>query len=65
MKKTKLAGVIAVILLAFALNYFAKKTSHPMCKVRFGDNESYEPLLGVSNGSSTETATQMRFQNRT
>jgi len=51
MKKTKLAGVIAVILLAFALNYFAKKTSHPMCKVRFGDNESYEPLLGVSNGS--------------
>ena len=51
MTKTMFAGVIAVILLAFALNHFAKQSSHPMCKLRFGDNENYEPLLGISNGS--------------
>ena len=51
MKKTMLTGVIAVILLAFALNHFTENSSHPTCKLRFGDNESYEPLLGVSDGS--------------
>ncbi|MDB4766165.1 hypothetical protein OAG71_00610 [bacterium] len=51
MKKLMLAGLIAVTLLAFALNHFAKNSLHPMCKLRFGSNENYEPLLGVSNGS--------------